>query len=574
MPPRVPFDSLTLRAVADGLRRTLVGALVQQVSQPDPLDLVLTLRAGGRNYALLLSCHTVFGRVHLTSARRSNPPEAPPLCMVGRKYLGGARLVGVQQRGFDRVLELTFADGDFGETRLIAELMGKHANIVIVGADGVTLDAAKRIGPRLNRFRTTLPGQPYVDPPSQTDRANPFDADAAEVAAFWAHMPPDDEAASARLMGRYEGFSPFLAAELIARAAAGSPEQAWDEVIGAAERGQWRPVLVRNEHGESVGAYPFESVQFPAERQHARDSLLSALDAHFLAAIPRAERDAALREVEGHIRKALAARGRRLADLRRSLAEADRADTLRQHADLLMIHAHEIAPKAEQVALPDDYNPGGPDVTLKLDPTLSARENAEGIYRRCRKLQAGAVHCAETLARFEGEVAGLQGALDALPEQRDAAAIRALRRGLLASGLLWHDAGAQPEPGAKRAEPEFDGHKIKRVHTPEGFEILVGESATANDYLTRRVAEPDDLWFHVRANTGSHVVIRTKRKPGTVPPSVIREAARLAATHSSAKHSSMVPVDYTLKKHVRRPRGGAPGQALYQNEKTLHVELK
>lgn len=570
---RIPFDSLTLCAVADELRRTVVGAVVQQAGQPDPLDLALTLHVRGRNHALLLSCHAVFARVLLTSARRRNPAEPPAFCMVARKHLLGARLVEVRQRGFDRVLDFVFEDGDGRRVRLVAELMGKHANLVLVGEDGLVLDAAKRIGPRLNRVRTTLPGHRYVDPPAQPGRVNPLRCSPEDRAAAWAQMPEDTEAASARLMARFEGLSPFLASELILRARAASPEVAWEELLGAAQRGEWRPVLIRNERGETVGAYPFETLQASVERQSPRASLLSALDAYYLAAIPRAERDAARHEFAGQLRKALAARERRIAELQRLLAEADRARTLRQHADLLMAHAHEAPANASEVVLPDDYNPGGESIVLPLDPALSAYENAQALYRRCRKLQDGAVHAAGELARAEDEAAELRAALERLDDLPDAASVRAARGAMVEAGLLRAGAGAPATPGAARAaEADFEGHRIRRIATPEGFEILVGESATANDYLTRRVAEPDDLWFHVRANTGAHVVVRTRRKPSAVPPRVIREAARLAAAHSSARHSSIVPVDYTLKKYVRRPKGGALGQALYSNEKTIHIE--
>jgi len=98
---------------------------------------------------------------------------------------------------------------------------------------------------------------------------------------------------------------------------------------------------------------------------------------------------------------------------------------------------------------------------------------------------------------------------------------------------------------------------------------LVGESSEANDYLTTRASAPNDLWLHVRANTSAHVVIRTRNQPQSVPPSIIRQAAELAARHSPAKHSSLVPVDYVLRKHVRKPRGAAPGAVTYQNEKTI-----
>jgi predicted ribosome quality control (RQC) complex YloA/Tae2 family protein len=111
-----------------------------------------------------------------------------------------------------------------------------------------------------------------------------------------------------------------------------------------------------------------------------------------------------------------------------------------------------------------------------------------------------------------------------------------------------------------------------RRYTVEGWEVLLGENATSNDYLTTRVARPDDWWLHVRASPSSHVVIRTAGHPERVPPTVLREAARITAAHSESKHSSYVPVDYVLRKFVRKPRGSAPGLVTLRGEKTLYVE--
>ena len=145
-----------------------------------------------------------------------------------------------------------------------------------------------------------------------------------------------------------------------------------------------------------------------------------------------------------------------------------------------------------------------------------------------------------------------------------------LRESLTSIGLLRMNTGdSQDNP---RSGPDFQGHRIKRFTTPDGYEILIGESATANDFLTLRLASPNDLWLHVRASTSSHVVIKTRGKPDLIPKSVVDQAARLCAKHSSQKHSSLVPVDVTLKKYVRKPRGADPGSADYRNEKTLEVD--
>jgi predicted ribosome quality control (RQC) complex YloA/Tae2 family protein len=126
---------------------------------------------------------------------------------------------------------------------------------------------------------------------------------------------------------------------------------------------------------------------------------------------------------------------------------------------------------------------------------------------------------------------------------------------------------------ARPATKPWGGHKI-RTYTVDGYELLVGETAEANDYLTTRVASPTDLWMHVRASTGAHGVLRTQGQPITrLPETVVRRAAEIVAARSgtAVKHAGLVAVDVVEKRHVRKPRGAKPGLVTYVRERTLDI---
>ena len=115
---------------------------------------------------------------------------------------------------------------------------------------------------------------------------------------------------------------------------------------------------------------------------------------------------------------------------------------------------------------------------------------------------------------------------------------------------------------------------MRQLLGPRGILVLYGENAEANDYLTLRVAKPNDYWLHVRGHTSAHVIIRTDNQPDRVQPDQLQFAARVALQNSPMKHSGFVSIDYTLKKYVRKPRGAAKGTALYTHEKTLNLQLE
>ena len=102
----------------------------------------------------------------------------------------------------------------------------------------------------------------------------------------------------------------------------------------------------------------------------------------------------------------------------------------------------------------------------------------------------------------------------------------------------------------------------------QGWEILVGKSAAGNDYITMKLARPDDLWLHAEGMAGSHVVIRNPGKRD-IPEGVLKKAASLAAYYSKGKNSTKVPVAYTRAAYVHKPKGAAPGSVVLGSRRTM-----
>ncbi len=112
----------------------------------------------------------------------------------------------------------------------------------------------------------------------------------------------------------------------------------------------------------------------------------------------------------------------------------------------------------------------------------------------------------------------------------------------------------------------------RRYRSSGGFEIRVGRSSRGNDTLTFRHSAPDDIWLHARQAAGAHVILRWEKRDQNPPLVDLTEAAVLAALHSEARHSGLVAVDWTRRKHVRKPRKAAPGAVVPERVSTLFVE--
>ena len=217
---------------------------------------------------------------------------------------------------------------------------------------------------------------------------------------------------------------------------------------------------------------------------------------------------------------------------------------LRARFSELLARLKEVPKGAEKVVL-EGFD--GKPVEIPLDPALSPQENARKLYDRARRLEELAEKALDLIPKTEARIRELEAEKERL-------------RTLDLEGLL---ALAQRPKGEK-------GLKVGlRYTSPSGFLVLVGRNAKENDLLTR-AAHSEDLWFHAQGVPGSHVILKTEGK--NPPLEDLLFAARLAAYHSKARGERQVPVDYTRKKHVWRPRKAAPGQVLYTQAKTLFVE--
>jgi predicted ribosome quality control (RQC) complex YloA/Tae2 family protein len=229
---------------------------------------------------------------------------------------------------------------------------------------------------------------------------------------------------------------------------------------------------------------------------------------------------------------------------------AQDAVRLREDADLLLAHAHAVRRGLTQVELTDFQ---GQTRRLQLDPALNAAANAQAWYAQARKRERAALRLPALIAQTSRRIDELQ---QALQHGSDDA----------------HGAARLPEPQSRPGgRPTSAKLPYRRYRTSSGIEVRVGRSGRANDELTFHHAAPNDIWLHARDVGGAHVVMRWTDAHANPPRRDLEQAASLAALHSKARHSSVVAVDWTRRKHVHKPRRSAPGSVRIERVKTLFV---
>lgn len=558
-------DFLSLACLRDELD-ALLGARVQRVLLLDEHSIGLELY-GGRRVYVLASADPQAARLLLVPERlRRGLDRETPLLLLLRKWVRGARLVDVTQPPWERILMLHF-DGPAGSCRLVAEVMGRYSNVVLVGPEGQVLEAVKHIGPELSRYSVTLPGRPYQLPPLPPHQRPPTRVTAEEWAIFLAQAAPNEPLRKV-LVRRLVAVGPTVAREVAMRLG-GDPEapaqgidpQALVTAIAALFRplddGSWAPHVALDEDGAVQGFTPYRPQQFSHIEPVA--SIGEAMWRYFQQPSVVDSYSVFRRQVQQLVDAARARVERTQAQLQGQLPDERQVTAWREAGELLLAYQTQVPPGASEVTVPD-YD--GLDRKIALDPTLTPVENAQAYFRRYEKARRAGAGIPARLENIARDLAFLeQMAADlALCESRPE--IEAVREVLAEAG--W----ARPP---RRRSSAAGGPRRFEV---DGYVIFVGRNARQNETITFRQAGPKDLWLHVRGQPGAHVLIKSGGR--SVPEGVLQRAAALAAYYSPAgRAGGQVPVDVTERRFVRRHPGGSaerqPGLVLYRQERTLWV---
>lgn len=525
---KTPFDSLCLSVALQEMSHWK-GARVQRILQPAPYDLVIELYAGKVGW-LLISADPRYARCHLLS-RKPPSGEIPPFCAELRKRLTESRLALVRQRGLDRIVEIGFESKE-GDFLLVAELMGKHSNLILCETGGRMIAAAKWVGPRQS-IRRVLPGKSYEPPPFEP---KPSLLDAQE----------GDE------LELFEGTSPFVR-KLVE---AGVPL--------ARIQDAFRGVGVEPHYLPGGGAYPI-GLEALGWTGIARESYSQCAEQAFAERIEREAVDSLKANLRNQLERALMGRERALADIDKALDAATRARDLQMQAELILAYQSQAQPGANILSA-WDYN--GDPVEIPLRADLSAKDNALRLFDKAKRAKSRAGEVQEMHDRLLKDRAQILQAMEALRLAEDLAALQAIRE--QAERAKW----MRLQVAARVEDRPYGGKRVRELISPGGWKVLYGENAEANDHLTMRVAKSNDWWFHVRGGASAHVVLATLNKPDKVQKPDLMFAAEVAVRNSPAKHSGYVAVDCTLRRYVRKPKGSPAGFAVYTHERTLHVEAR
>lgn len=573
------LDGMYLSFLVRQVNDLLAGAKVDKIHQPGKNELVFIMRTRGGMHKLYFTADANSPRFAVVEKTPENPQTPPMLCMLFRKHLIGATLVSVEQYGLDRIaffnFDATNEIGDRVKLTLAVEIMAQHSNVILFGEDNRIIDALRRVDAEKSSYRLVLPGAQYKFPPAQDklDLRNTAPEEACQII-----LSCENSKLSSAIIKSVQGVSPLLSRELSFRACGddkGVTDLTADEKMNLLceisslknmlVNGVSEPTMVLDESEK-----PMEFSFMPITQYGGGLKVIKKADVFDLLEGFYSERDRMLRtrskgaELFKMLDNAIERTARKLNNQHDDLRRCEDRDAIRINAELITASQYKLQ-KGLSVYEVENYYDDNNIVKITVDPALTPSQNAQKLYKDYHKACTAENMLIKLIEEGEQDLAYLESVRDMLGRSTLEREFGEIKDELISQGFIKPKKSGKKQM-KKQALPPLE------FKTSQGLTVLVGRNNIQNDKLTFKTGRRGDIWLHAQKCPGSHVLLVADG--GEVPDDAIVEAAEIAAYYSSAKDGTIVTVDYTDVKNIKKPNGAKPGFVVYYTYYSVNVKPK
>lgn len=550
----MPQDAFTIKYITEELREYLIGGKISKITQPDKDTVTFIIYTKKHSVKLDVCLSAKHCRVSLTDNDFPAPKSAPNFCMLLRKHLQNAEITDISQPDFERIIVFDFdctSEFELTKMRLYCEIMGKYSNLILTQG-GVIVGALKSNFLSDTTKRLTFTGVNYT-PPEPQDKLNPNDKEAvsAEICNSSDKMR--------FLADRVKGISYSTAVEMVEFFGEEiTAQNVYDYVNGG-------------EKSPSVQLFNGEMKDFCVKSTKVDvkkfDTVLDAQKYFYDNVLSKQAFDDYRRKLLAILASELKKCRKRLAVIEQKLLETSDAEEVKLKGELITSNIYNLKQGMDSFEAVNYYDEQCGKIKITLDKTLSPSKNAQKYYKRYAKLKRTILSVSEQKSKESVNLDYLESISSHLNLADKIQDLKEIEEELVSINLM----------------PKVKTQKAKPVLTPfreykfMGFKIISGRNNLQNDRLLKELSS-EDVWLHTHSYHSSHVGILSDGK--IVPDEVILCAAEICAYYSDGRHGNKIPVDYTKKKFVKKPKGRAAGFVNYTDYSTLlcdpnvHEELK
>lgn len=577
------FDGIVTKAIIAELSQ-LCGARIDKVFQPNKNEIILGLYLDKKNYALDICIDAQYCRMNLTTHSKPNPQVAPNFCMLLRKHLLGLKLKNIITFDLERLIILEFEGfdeiDDIISKKLVIELMGKHSNIILLDDTNIIIDSMRHIKESDENYRDILPHTKYNFPTS--NKLNFLDL--KDFIDFKKYINSTDiYKVSTEISNTFNGISKNLINAIIKKFAItnlndNSLELIFNyinKIINNINTNNLIFEEIKNDNGIAKDYFlvPFENV--------SNNFILNFFIDDFYFNKETSEtftnyRNTLLRLILDILKKY----NNRLSNINEKLHECDDMEKYRIYGELITANLYKIPNKNLNEVELENYYDNNNKILIKLDKRYLPSINAKRFFKKYAKLKNALKIVSEQKIETLKELDYIESIVYELENAFSLNDVTEIFEEI-SENHIFKDKTSKNQNTSKKTQikkskltknKEVSFNPIKYII--DGYTVLVGRNNKENDYLTLKYANKNDLWFHTKDFHGSHTILKLSNDLPYPSNDILIKTAQISATHSKAKNSSNVPVDYCEVKYVKKPSAAKPGMVIYSNNKTLNVTPK
>ncbi len=582
------FDGIVTKAVVSELNTCLINGKINKIFEPNKNEILLGVYSSGKNYCLDISIDSVNYRVNLTTSSKPNPQNVLNFCMVLRKHLTGGTIKRIYSNGLERIV---FIDidvynelNDLITKTLVVELMGKHSNIILLNSEHTVIDSLRHLNKFDNSNRDIFPGSKYLNIESAKKdflAVKTFDE-------FYKDVSIDSENFPSTLSKVYNGFgkkniSYLLEALNIPTAVSTNDLKEVYSYLKDLFANMPDNVILKEYPSVKKDYFAYKSTNDGLAANFYLDDFYTSKEQSEQF---KQYRDTVLKLVLNHVGKIK----ERISTIDSKIDDCANAEKYRLYGELITSNLYRMPDYPQAEVTLENYYDNNNLITIPLDEKFSPSKNAKNFFKKYRKLQNTIAIVEKQKELSEAELSYLESIVYELEEVSTIEDIDNIYSeicdnlifGKNANTVNNHVYNKQSKITNSKSSKQSNASNMPEKRNIDGYTVYIGKNNKQNDYLTCRLAQNSDIWFHTKDIHGSHVVLKTDSLHSSsenssasctfnIPDSVLYKCASIAAYYSKARMSQNVPVDYTLIKYVKKPNGAKPGMVIYTNNKTIYA---
>ena len=596
------LDSITLEAMRkellDKFKEGKVISLIQTkkykiIIEVKPVKILASnnINKKSETFYIHISIDPSLPEIYFTELKNKQKTISSPFLTLLQNQLRGGKILDIEHPNFDRILHFVIKPyqkfGILPNKILVVEFMGKHGNMILLKEDkNKTIETAiKLIDFNINRYREIMPGKLYIPPPSQ-NKIEPLNINREVFFNIFNSLSVENKNLNLwkLIQNSFIGISPQSAKEVVLQANL-SPEKKVSETSGVDLDMLWtsfnkivtniknynfQPALFLDPLSKKIKAWSIiDSVQFPKYHKRTFNEANSCLESLFTELEKEREILSMQNKLNQIIRKSMLKINNKINDCQKKLEEVKNCEKYKINGELIKANLPSIKRGDTEITTINYYSPLQENITIPLNDKLTPLENARLYFKKYRKTKDSFQIIFEQLKNHKLKLAQLIEP-QKLYEQESNSLPNLLKIYNNLTKLGWAKKITAP---LKRPKKEKNKLLPVKYISKDGWEIYVGKNNLQNDFLTFKLASGNDTWLHAKNIQGSHIIIKNKGSKQSLPLDTLIQAANLAAYFSKAKKDNKVLVDYTLKKHLKKPKNAKPGMVIYSQEKSLWIKI-